>query len=271
VKLRPKAIEKMRCLACERVGRPYNKEHFWPKWLIELTGTGADGYGVNWMGKQVGPLSATIPLCVECNSEFGRVLETPVSRAFHELLDGKGISVNEAELICRWLWKFEGLEWNLNNPHGRYSGFWTLRQRVCEQAAFNNIRDDLLLGMAFAGENDDDFSSWPIGLDHVSERNAIFVSGVFHRIALLVSLSRYAVEISEHLDVLMFRGRAPSDEKVFFPRTRFNDTTDAIGTMKRISVPLSFHHDTQPFRPGLFAPPRKRIELPEKLILPNKS
>ena len=87
-----------------------NKEHFWPQWLINKTGT-TRGL-IKWIDdKWISPRAGTIPICSKCNAEFGKELEGPVSKIFDDLLYGKGLSDWDAELLVRWLWKFEGFLW----------------------------------------------------------------------------------------------------------------------------------------------------------------
>lgn len=113
---------KLRCIGCDRVGRPMTKEHTWPKWLAERAQVRS---GINWYtGVKISPAAGTIPLCDECNHQFGAQLEEPVSRIFASMEAGLGLSDLEAEMLVRWLWKFEGLFWNALNfshPTKRYS------------------------------------------------------------------------------------------------------------------------------------------------------
>lgn len=108
---------KIRCAGCERQDVPMNKEHLFPQWLILRTGTHQTG--IRWGNKRnVSALSATFPLCMECNSEFGRDLESPTSKLFDDIENGQGLSDDEAELLIRWMWKIQGLAWIANYPNG---------------------------------------------------------------------------------------------------------------------------------------------------------
>lgn len=130
------------CIACDRMhpGR-MNQEHFWPRWLIDRTGTHATG--VKWLGRKVSPRRTTIPICESCNSEFGRELEAPVSQLFGDIENGRGLSDAEAELLVRWMWKFEGYAWKLNHLEGVYSTKCTLRERVV--GPIYQLRGDIVL------------------------------------------------------------------------------------------------------------------------------
>ena len=108
----PKKFKKI-CVACGTIDPKISKEHFWPKWLIEKTGTHRTLVRFT-KDKRINPKEFVIPLCTKCNSDFGRELESPVSQIFTDLENGLGISDIEAELLVRWLWKFEGYSWIFN-------------------------------------------------------------------------------------------------------------------------------------------------------------
>lgn len=154
---------KLRCLGCDRASPRMTKEHFFPKWLIEY----ADGRrkGVTWPQKagfdwtnreNVNPDKAVVPLCPECNGDLGRTLESPVAEIFRALESESGLSDNDAELLVRWLWKFEGLQWGIfRNPNNdEYTDLYSLRERVTTSRAFNEIRSELVLAVALARSND---------------------------------------------------------------------------------------------------------------------
>ncbi|MEH2523999.1 MULTISPECIES: hypothetical protein [unclassified Bradyrhizobium] len=98
---------RLRCSGCDRVGLRMTKEHFFPKWLIEHAEVHHEG--ITWLDEQtIDPDKATIPLCQECNEGFGNALEGRVAEIFRELDREAAISEDDAELLVRWLWKFEG-------------------------------------------------------------------------------------------------------------------------------------------------------------------
>lgn len=105
--LAPQALARSTCIACGSTDRQITREHFWPQWLIAQ----ARPLSVRWRDKRVKPKSATVALCADCNAAFGRELESPVAKIFSDLQSGLGVSDFEAELLVRWLWKFEGLSW----------------------------------------------------------------------------------------------------------------------------------------------------------------
>src|SRR5690349_7587387 len=109
-----------RCAGCNRQRVPMNKEHIFAEWLIRRTGTYQTG--IRWRDKKDLPaLSVTLPLCVRCNTDFGRELESPTSRLFNDIERGLGLSDDEAELLVRWMWKIAGFGWIASFPGGRYT------------------------------------------------------------------------------------------------------------------------------------------------------
>src|SRR6266498_2812771 len=134
-------------------------------------------------------MTATFPLCVACNSDFGQGLEVPVARIFEDLEQGKGISDLEGELLVRWLWKLEGLGWIFEFSGGRYNDKYTLRQRVLHP--IDDIRGQLTLAIALVEKIDPDFGDAPMGLDSRCLHSAIFVSGVFSKVAVMVVLAPF--------------------------------------------------------------------------------
>lgn len=229
-------------MACGSDKYKITKEHFWPRWLATRTGTHKTG--VPWLGeKRITAYSAKLPLCSRCNRDFGTHLEGPVSQIFDDLETGNGISDTEAEILVRWLWKFEGLAWRFMDPEGTYSQKYTIRERVLNP--IDEIREQLVLAIALIEEIDPNFRDAPMGIDSMNRVNAIFVSGVFSRIAILVVHSMAETEIPGSFSLyhlLPSRG-AESNTKLFFPKTGFEKCTDAVATMTLISPHLSYLHD----------------------------
>lgn len=259
---------KLRCVCCDRTGKEMTKEHYWPRRLAQRAKLKHDG--VQWLdGKWIGPGAATIPLCADCNHRLGSDLEAPVAVAFEEMEAGKGLSDAQAELLVRWLWKFEGLIWSAEysaHPNLVYSELWTVRDRVLG-GAINNVRGHLILAASFFEANDEGFTALPVGLDSgISERNAVFVSGVFCRTALMVLLAPHAGLIPSQFGTYSLKPvKDASGEKVFFPPTNFKTAREAIRVTKYASGPLTAAHEEyarrRDGRPRLILPSR-RVELP---------
>jgi hypothetical protein len=231
------------CAGCEKPRADMNKEHVFPKWLVRRSE--AAGSGIRWLG---GPtityMSATVPLCVKCNSDFGAQLEFPVSKLFDDLENGRGMSDNEAELLVRWMWKLEGLLWIAVNPLGDYSLAFTLRQRVLNR--LGQIRGRLVLAVSRIHRIDESYGDRPLGLDsQLAETNAIFVSGVFSKLAVMVVLDTFADRIPSQFSrcALAATPDAVSDAKLFFPETGFYDDTQAVVVTASCSVELDALHE----------------------------
>jgi len=162
---------KNKCAGCGRSDVKMNKEHVFPKWLIHRTNTHKTK--ISWFGEnRINALSATLPLCVDCNRDFGTGLENPVSKIFTDLENSRGISENEAEILIRWLWKLDGLFWVASNPNGNYSPVYTLRQRVLQP--IDAVRRQLILAISLIEFIDPSFGDLPLGLDSHCNMNAIF-------------------------------------------------------------------------------------------------
>jgi hypothetical protein len=277
---------KLRCMGCDRASPRITKEHFFPRWLIEYADVRRKGIswpqkvGLDWIEKEnVNAEKAVVPLCDECNQAFGRELEGPVAEIFRALDRGDGVNDHEAELLVRWLWKFEGLQWSLFRDlnSDEYTKLYTLRERVTTSRAFNEIRDQLVLAVALANENDEGHDDWPMGLDTPASSDAITMSGVFRRVALIVSLSRFADKIHEAFGQYSF-GLPPIDRnaKVFFPPCSFITARGAVAATQECAFILSELHDAFGRRimqenaeaeksgqlGNLILPRRKRIQLP---------
>ncbi len=259
---------KLRCIGCERVGQPMSQEHLFPKWLIEYASVRKGG--ITWLGrKRVDPDKATIPLCRECNGALSQSLEAPLAEIFRAVDRGESLSDRDCELVVRWMWKFEGLQWHLNFfgvPQARYTESHTLVERVTTSAPFEQVRADMALAISRTKNNDKDFEDWPLGLDMPPTLSAMAMSGVFGPIAIICSLGIFADEIPEQFGIYRFGNVPDRDEKLFLPLTGFETATDAVVTTLRVSLQLAKLHDElarkQQEKPGLIMAPRRRVELP---------
>ncbi len=232
---------KFRCLACEQSGVPMNREHFWPEWLSRR----ANVRSVRWLpDKRIHPKSATIPLCVRCNSDLGEQLELPVSRVFDEVERGEGLSSTAADLLVRWMWKFEGFSWQLADEIRTYSHISTLRDVVLNR--LGTIKHEICLAISIIDKIDPSFGDSPIGIDSENRVNRIFVSGVFCRLAIVVLLSRFASTLPAAFSVYRFPIVADDkleNAKLFYPKIGFATDIDAVGVTRSISPSLADLHD----------------------------
>jgi hypothetical protein len=233
---------KARCAACERTDMPMNKEHVFPQWLIQRTRTNETG--IRWGTKRNVPaLAATFPLCEECNKELGKDLEAPTACLFEEIEAGSGLSDNDAELLVRWMWKIKGLAWIAEHPEGNYNPKYTLRERVL--LPIDKVRGDLILAGALTANTDPEFEDLPMGVDAVTEHDAIFVSGIFSRIAMMVLHANF--ENLVPLQFARYRLASKRDDlhagKLFYPPASFRNGVEAVGVTRLSSIPLSRAHD----------------------------
>jgi hypothetical protein len=218
-----------------------SREHFWPKWLIARTNTHQTG--VKWSdGKKINPKAATFPLCEDCNQTFGRELESPVSRIFEDLENGIGLSDNEAELLIRWLWKMEGLAWLMTNPRPAYSPGFSLKDRTLNR--IGEIRPHLCLAVSRIDKIDPSHGDLPLGLNSRNDRNAIFVSGVMSRVAVMCLLAGAQFHVPDNFSVYpLGTTKGTEDAKLFFPKIGFADDNEAVVVTKLVSRKLDDYHE----------------------------
>jgi hypothetical protein len=233
---------KRTCVACGAIDAKMNKEHFWPEWLIERTGTHKSSVRFT-PDKRINPKSLVVPLCVGCNADFGRELESPVSRIFGELEDEKGLSDKDAELLVRWLWKFEGLAWCFANPERMYTERYTLRQRVLQP--IDEFRSNLALAVSLVAAIDPKFADAPMGLDSWTDASAVFVAGVFSRVAIMVLERDFEEFVPRQFGIYRLGNvDAPDrDAKLFYPPVGFRDCIEAVNVTLDAGLYLSHAHD----------------------------
>lgn len=232
---------KKRCICCGKTNVKFNKEHLFPQWLIKKTNT--DKTGIRWDKKTISTMKATLPICIECNQDFSKKLEKPTSKIFNDLESKKGISDNEAELLVRWMWKTVGLAWCFNNSYDDYTHSYNLKERVL--LPINNIRGCVLLAISLVNKIDPYFGDSPLGFDSSNEIDCVFSSGVFSKIAIIVSLVDFEEYIPNYYSkyILCPIKQKWGDMKIFFPKFGFSYCTDAVFATKQISKFLSKQHD----------------------------
>jgi hypothetical protein len=194
--------------------------------------------------KRIPADQATLPLCTQCNTDFGEQLEVPMSGILDDNEDGNGISDHEAEIIVRWLWKVEGLLWHISNPTSAYSPKYTLRERVL--SPLDSIRGHLILAIALCETIDPTYGDSPMGIDSHGRVDGVFVSGVFSQTAMMVVLDAFSDLIPRQFSIyrlLADRGIVTSRAKLFFPRTTFPSDTELVGVTYTSSLPLTAAHE----------------------------
>ena len=231
------------CAGCKQSGVPMNKEHIFPEWLIERTGTNATG--IRWLfNKKIPASSATIPLCTRCNSDFADQLENPTKNLFDDIEAGRGISDFEVELFVRWLWKIKGMAWIANHPQGRYSRKgYSLRERVL--LPIEEVRNQLTFAIALIKNVQPEFGDSPMGVDSITHYDANFVSGVFSRIAVMVLLKDFVKMVPPQFKLYQLAPERSEmlSGKFIIPPVSFADCVEAVAITKSASVYLSNAHD----------------------------
>lgn len=219
-----------------------NKEHLFPMWLVLRTGTHKTG--IRWGSRRgVSARRATLPLCEECNAVFGRELEGPTRKLFDDIENMEGLSDNDAELLIRWMWKIKGLAWLASAPNGKYTEAFTLRERVLRP--IDQVRGHLVLAIALLKDLHPESRDYPMGMNSYTECDAIFVSGVFSRVAAMAVLEDFADLIPEQFTQFhLHPKRVPSgDAKLLHPSETFRDDVEAVGITWEASRELARLHD----------------------------
>ncbi len=263
---------KFRCLACEKPNLKRNKEHYWPKWLIAFAE--ATQEPLPWLGKNVLADSIQIPLCEDCNSAFGLALENPMSQLLPKISKGQAITDLDCELAVRWLWKFEGLAWTAYHFHDaarHYTSRFSLRERVLGDSSLDGMREQLVVAIALAHRNDSHNLDWSLGIDSgISDHDAIFVSGVFRNVALMVVLADYADAIPPMFSKYRLASkRTTSADNVLQPEFVFPMVSDAEITTVVASRRLKGLHERHAEAANRHASlivEKKRIEIPHPAL-----
>ena len=173
------------------------------------------------------------------------MLESPVAKIFKDLEEGKGLSDDEAELLIRWLWKFEGLAWSYSFPDSIYTEVYTLRDRVLRP--IDNIRSSLILAIGLASKIDDEDAA--MGIDSKNLHSAMFVAGVFSKIALMVVHKQFEDYIPKQFSKypLAEKPDTISNAKLFYPKVTFSTDSEAVLVTASIAPTLSRLHDLMSF------------------------
>lgn len=218
------------------------KEHFWPKWLIKHTNMTKNK--IHWIGgREVYPLTATIPLCSTCNSEIGGQLEAPMKTILKDIEAGNGISDNEAEIFIRWAWKMEGFSWRLFTPEGQYSERYTVKERCLQP--LDHIRPRLVLALALLRDALEEKEYKPMGLCNANEINGIIVSGVISEVAFIVltdDLIEHLPLQFKHYQLNPLRDKL-GDAKLFYPEIGFGNFSESKWVIRMAANKMSSEMD----------------------------
>jgi hypothetical protein len=219
-----------------------NKEHVWPEWLITKTRTHLTEVRHS-PGKKVNPRSMTVPLCVDCNSAFGETLENPMKKVLADLEAGLGLSDQQCSILVRWLWKLTGLATFMNDPEMGYRDGRTIRERVL--SPLGTTREVITLAISLAEVVDAKYKDEPMGLDSKNLLSAVYVAGVFGRVAVMVVLREFDEEVPKSFSLYHFseEGAADRDAKLFFPKTGFKTCEAAVFETALSAAYPSYAHD----------------------------
>ena len=206
--------------------------------------------------KRINPRKATIPLCKKCNSDFGRILEAPMKEILLRVENGEGIADKDADIIVRWMWKTTGLIWHLNTPNWFYSGNLSLAEKVLHPIT-DEYRAETTLALARIKSLESEFHDEPMGFDVLPKWSGILASGVFGKVAIIVTMSDCDSLVPDNFTLYKFlTEKQRSSERLFFPKTGFENSVDAVGITKEVSRRLEAAHN---FLLALFNPKLKSL------------
>lgn len=230
---------KEKCVCCEQSDKKMNKEHLFPQWLLKRTKASKDLFSSPY-----GPIPGdklTVPLCCECNSLLGEVLEKPVSRIFESIESNQGFNDYEAELLIRWMWKINGLfYWSICNENWKY-GFQTLKDRV-----LNNIewpRERLSIAISLIDNPFENGCNAPVGIDVLPLECNLYAVGVFSKLCIIVFRTEYMELIDQDkFTVYTLNANSPllmNPQNKTYPVCGFSTGQEAISYAKVCFGPLS--------------------------------
>lgn len=115
-------------------------------------------------------------------------------------------------------------------PSHHYSPLYTLRERVLNP--LNAIRGQLAIAIALCQHIEPVYGDAPLGIDSHGDLDAIFVSGVFSRTAMMVVLSDCMHLVPKGFRIYRLaskRDEPTGDAKFFCPRTAYETDTELVG------------------------------------------
>lgn len=233
---------KDRCVCCERTGQKMNKEHIFPKWLLQHTNTRKDMF--NWIYGKIPADQVTVPLCGECNSKLGTELEGPVKTVFNAIESGEGFNDSDAELLIRWMWKIAGLVyWTICNEHWKY-GFRTLKDHVLSKII--QPRHRLSIALSLIEDPYDEHGCAPVGLDAFSFYSNIYAVGIFSKLCIVVFYSSFEKYIDPNIWTVYRLSDHPmvlNPKNKVYPQCGFKTRDSAINYVK-----LFFGNESQIYK-----------------------
>ena len=90
-----------------------------------------------------------------------------------------------------------------------------------------------------------DFADAPMGIDSRTSSSAIYVAGVFSKVAMMVVVRELEAQVPAQFSCYRLAKRdAPDrDAKLFFPKTGFPSCVEAVGVTALSALELSCAHD----------------------------
>lgn len=228
---------KQLCICCKEEGKSSNKEHVFPQWILKKTNTFSNPIKGTAGTKKIPGKHSVIPICIECNTALGNILENPVSRILENIEAGKGFSDYEAELLIRWMWKITGMFYWLERAKdkGDY-GFINIKERCLKNIEMPRDRISLAVSLI---ENEwvEKFNQSPMGIDVIPENSNVLAAGVFNKIALIVYYTEFEKLVPE-LFTKYKLSNIPSmlnPNNRIYPKTGFKKGNEAVGKTTLIS------------------------------------
>jgi len=228
---------KNQCICCEQSSVKMNKEHVYPLWLLEHTNNKKVPF--SWPYGKIPADQCTIPLCVDCNTELSKVIESPMKAILINVENNLGFNDQEAEIIARWLWKMTGMfYWGLCDDSFAY-GPAKLRDRVLEPICMPRSR--ICIGVSLINDSRQDYKYSPVGIDCIPLYSNVLAGGVFSNLSILVFYSKFSSLVPDCYWTKYQLSDTPimlNPNKKVFPQVGFDTGDDAINITKRLLHPL---------------------------------
>ncbi|CAI6035703.1 hypothetical protein PAECIP112173_00811 [Paenibacillus sp. JJ-100] len=231
-----RALVKQLCISCTERGKKTNKEHIFPQWLLKKTNTFSNPITGTAGNKKIPGKHCVIPICEECNSELGRILELPVSKIFERIENNQGFNDFEAELLVRWMWKITSMfYWIERSKDEDDYGFVSVKDRCLKR--IENPRERISIAISLIeNEKDEKYEDTAMGIDVLPKYSNVLAAGVFNKTAIIVYYSKYDHLISNNFTKYQLSSTPflMNPEKRILPIMGFREPGEAIS--KVISV-----------------------------------